>query len=68
MKPVKIEWEAENAKYCELWIANNARFKNAEKYTVLGNSVELERLIPNETYYWKVKTTDQNGEQRFSKA
>lgn len=67
MKPVKIEWEAENAKYCELWIANNARFKNAEKYTVLGNSVELERLIPNETYYWKVKTTDQNGEQRFSK-
>ena len=68
MNDVKIEWNAENAKYCELWLADNARFTNAQKYVTLENSVTIEGLIPNRNYFWKVKVTDNNGEQKFSKA
>lgn len=68
MNDVKIEWNAENAKYCELWLADNARFTNAQKYVTLENSVTIEGLIPNRNYFWKVKVTNNNGEQKFSKA
>lgn len=68
MKNVKIEWEAENAKYCELWLADNARFSNAMRFVTLDNCVEIDGLIPNRNYFWKVKVTDQNDNQTFSKA
>lgn len=68
MKNVKIEWEAENAKYCELWLADNARFSNAMRFVTLDNHVEIDGLIPNRNYFWKVKVTDQNDNQTFSKA
>ena len=68
MKSVKIEWEAENAKYCELWLADNVRFSNAMKFVTLENFVEVDGLIPNANYFWKVKVTDNNGNQNFSKA
>lgn len=68
MKSVKIEWEAENAKYYELWLADNARFLNAEKFVTLDNYVEIDGLIPNANYFWKVKVTDNDGNQTFSKA
>lgn len=67
MKNVKIEWKAENAKYYELWLADNARFSDAEKYVTLDNSIEIEGLIPNTYYFWKVKVTDENDNQKFSK-
>lgn len=68
MKNVKIEWKAENAKYCELWLADNARFSNAMRFVTLDNHVEIDGLIPNRNYFWKVKVTDQNDNQTFSKA
>mgnify|MGYP002521335915 CR=1 FL=1 len=67
MNAVKLEWEAENAKYYEVYVADNLRFINAEKHVVLSGSLELNELIPNKDYYWKVKVTDNDGAQKFSK-
>ncbi len=66
MNNVKIEWKAENAEYYELLLADNVLFSNAEKYVTRDNFVEIEGLIPNTDYFWKLKIIGKNGEQKFS--
>ena len=50
MNSVKCAWEAENAKYYELYIADNVNFTGAEKYVTKTNNLELTNLIPEKVY------------------
>lgn len=68
MNPVKFEWDSSVGEYYQLYLADSLDFKNAEKFLTVEKSIVLQNLIPNKTYYWKVKVTDKNGAQKFSKA
>lgn len=61
MNSVKLEWEAENAEYYEVYVADNMHFTDAEKYATKTNNLELTNLIPEKVYYWKVKAVCKNG-------
>ena len=67
MKPVTIEWTCEDGKYYQLFIADNAGFQNAEIFVTVKNSVIIENLIPGVKYFWKVRVTSQNDEEKDSK-
>ena len=67
MKPVTIEWTCEDGKYYQLFIADNAGFQNAEIFVTVKNSLIIENLIPGVKYFWKVRVTSQNDEEKDSK-
>lgn len=67
MTPVTIEWECENGKYYQVFLADNARFENAEIFITVKSSIKIENLIPGTKYYWKVRATLQNDEEKNSK-
>ncbi len=67
MRPVTIEWECEDGKYYQLFIADDAGFKNAEIFITVKNSVKIENLIPGVKYFWKVRVTSRKGEEKDSK-
>ena len=67
MKSVKLEWSANNGENYEVYVADNPNFSCAEKYAAgSSSSLELENLIPNKRYFWKVKVTDASGNRNFS--
>lgn len=67
MKDLTLKWTCENGAYYNVFIDTTARFTNAEKYTVVKPELTLENLLPETDYYWKVRVTDQSGNQTFSK-
>ena len=68
MNDVKLEWRAKNAEYYQVYLSEDKFFRNAEKYLTTKPEYTLQNLIPNREYYWKVKVTYKNGEQKTSKA
>ena len=61
MNSVEFAWEAENAEYYEVYVADNISFTGAEKRVTKTNNLELTNLIPEKVYYWKVKAVCKNG-------
>lgn len=56
---VKLSWEKDGSANYTIYLADNDKFDNAlsVKVSPLSNSYSLDNLIPNTTYYWKVKGT-----------
>lgn len=56
---VKLSWEKDGSANYTIYLADNDKFDNAlsVKVSSLSNSYSLDNLIPNTTYYWKVKGT-----------
>lgn len=65
--PVTLEWECGNGQYYQVYLASEKHFTNAEKYLTTETSLTINNIIPNREYYWKVKVTDDKGNQNFSK-
>ena len=71
MKSVRIEWEAGNAEAAEgfvVEISDNESFANAEKYFTTESFLELNGLIPNKKYFWRVSLKGESGEKIVSDA
>lgn len=68
MNPVKFEWECEDGLYYQLYIADNLGFYDAEKFFTTKNYAVIENLVPGMKYYWKVKVTLNDGEEKTSKS
>lgn len=56
---VKLSWQKDGSANYTIYVADNDKFDNAivVKVSSLSNSYSLDNLIPNTTYYWKVKGT-----------
>lgn len=56
---VKLSWEKDGSANYTLFIADNEDFNDARivKVSSLSNTYEAYNLIPNKTYFWKVKGT-----------
>ena len=56
---VKLSWEKDGSANYTVYLADNENFENAieVKISSLSSSYLAENLIPNTTYYWKVKGT-----------
>lgn len=68
MNDVKLEWQSEEAEYYQVYLSEDKFFESAEKYLTTKPEYTLQNLIPNREYYWKVKVSFKNGEQKTSKA
>ena len=68
MNDVKLEWQSDEAEYYQVYLSEDKFFGNAEKYLTTKPEYLLQNLIPNREYYWKVKVSLKNGEQKTSKA
>ncbi len=68
MNDVKLEWQSEEAEYYQVYLSEDMFFDNAEKFLTTKPEYLLQNLIPNREYFWKVKVTLKNGEQKTSKA
>lgn len=68
MNDVKLVWQAEDAEYYQVYLSEDKFFRGAEKYLTTKPEYTLQNLIPNREYYWKVKVSYKNGEQKTSKA
>lgn len=67
MNSVKLEWRTKIGENYEIYVADNPQFSLAEKYAAgSSSSLELENLIPDKRYFWKVKVTDASGNRNFS--
>ena len=56
---VKLSWEKDGSANYTIYLADNEEFENARvvKVSSLSNNYEAFNLIPNKTYFWKVKGT-----------
>lgn len=68
MNPITFEWECDNGLYYLLYIADNLGFYDAEIFLTTKPELTIDNLIPEKTYYWKVKATFENGEEKTSKS
>lgn len=68
MNDVKLEWQADEAQYYQVYLSEDKFFSSAEKYLTTRPEYLLQNLVPNREYYWKVKVSYENGEQKTSKA
>ncbi|MGN1076754.1 MAG: tyrosine-protein phosphatase, partial [Candidatus Enteromonas sp.] len=64
--PVRLTWQKDGSAYYTVSLADNPSFENAvqAKVSSLSTSYEANNLIPNSTYYWKVKGTRANDESK----
>lgn len=64
--PVRLSWEKDGSAYYTVSLADNPSFENAvqAKVSSLSTSYEANNLIPNSTYYWKVKGTKAHDESK----
>ena len=64
--PVRLTWEKDGSAYYTVFLADNPSFENAvqAKVSSLSTSYEANNLIPNSTYYWKVKGTKSHDESK----
>ena len=64
--PVRLSWQKDGSAYYTVSLADNPSFENAvqAKVSSLSTSYEANNLIPNSTYYWKVKGTRANDESK----
>lgn len=68
MNDVKLEWQSDEAQYYQVYLSEDKFFSSAEKYLTTRPEYLLQNLVPNREYYWKVKVSYENGEQKTSKA
>ena len=68
MNDVRLEWQSDGAQYYQVYLSEDKYFGVAEKYLTTKSELLLQNLIPNREYYWKVKVTYADGEQKTSKA
>ena len=68
MNDVKLEWQSDEAQYYQVYLSEDKFFSSAEKYLTTRPEYLLQNLVPNKEYYWKVKVSYENGEQKTSKA
>ncbi len=70
LKPYTMNWDSEvNALNYEIQVSSENSFNTIlETTTVNFNSYDPELLLPNSTYYWRVKTINECGESSFSSA
>lgn len=56
---VKLSWGKDGSANYTIYLADNEQFENAieAKVSSLSSSYSADNLIPNSTYYWKVKGT-----------
>lgn len=67
MNAPTIEWDCENGRYYQLFIADNPAFEDAEVFLTTKQSLKIENLIPGKRYFWKVRVNLTNGEEKTSK-
>lgn len=65
---VKLSWEKNGSNNYVISVADNVSFNDAQTYKVSSftSSYELYNLIPNRTYFWKVKGTKSNDVSSIS--
>lgn len=65
---VKLSWEKDGSANYTIYLDDNDKFDNAlaVKVSSLSNSYSLDNLIPNTTYYWKVKGTKAKDTSKVS--
>ncbi len=68
MNDVKLEWQSDEAQYYQVYLSEDKFFSSAEKFLTTRPEYLLQNLVPNREYYWKVKVSYENGEQKTSKA
>ena len=65
---VKLSWQKDGSAYYTISLSTNEDFTNAKEMKVssLFSEQEIDNLIPNSTYYWKVKGTKTNDTSEVS--
>ncbi len=65
---VKLSWEKDGSAYYTISLSTNKDFTDAKEMKVssLFSEQEIDNLIPNTTYYWKVKGTKTNDASEAS--
>lgn len=67
MNGVDLKWECSDGRYYSVYVDTKANFSSADIYTTVKPEISIYNLLPDADYYWKVKRTDAEGEQAFSR-
>ena len=67
MRTIDLEWTCENGAYYQVYLSTDKKFTDAEKYLTTSTKLTVSNVIPNVKYYWKVKATDDSGNETISK-